>query len=478
MSLTRQVAHNTIYQLIGKGITALLSLAAIGIFTRYLGQQGFGSYITILAFLQFFGIIADFGLTLMTVQMISETEDETRLNKILSNVMTLRTVSAAIFLTLAPLSVLFLPYSADIKTGVAVASLGFFFIVLNQTLTGLFQKKLRMDKPAIAEASSRVIFIALAALCAGFKLGLYAIMISVTISNFAFFLMTYLFSRKYVRLQPAFDWEIWKETAKRSWPIAVSIIFNLIYLKADIIILSLFKDSVTVGLYGASYKVVEGLTVLPMMFMGIILPLLARTWAKTDTERFKRIFQKTLKFLILVSIPMVVGTFFVGEKIMVLIAGREFTASGEVLKILMIGTTLLFLGALPAHAIIALGKQKIMAWGYVLDAAISLLGYLIFIPKYSYLGAAWITVFSQGFIAVLTFAVVYKTVKIKFDLSIVFKSLLSSCLMALFLFCFSNLHILLLLAIAPAIYGLALLPLRAVSRGDIYEIVRLKPKPQ
>ena len=71
MSLTRRVAHNTIIQTIGKAISTMLGILVVALMTRYLGQRGFGQYSTIIAFLQIFGILVDFGLTLITVQMIS-----------------------------------------------------------------------------------------------------------------------------------------------------------------------------------------------------------------------------------------------------------------------------------------------------------------------------------------------------------------------------------------------------------------------
>jgi len=72
MQLKKKIAFNTIIQIISKFITTVISLISIGIITRYLGSSGFGEYTTVITFLSFFGIIADLGLTLVTVQMISQ----------------------------------------------------------------------------------------------------------------------------------------------------------------------------------------------------------------------------------------------------------------------------------------------------------------------------------------------------------------------------------------------------------------------
>ena len=137
MSLAKKIAHNTLAQIIGKIIATILGLFSLALITRYLGQAGFGEYTTITTFLTFFATIADLGLTLITVQMISGEKDNE--NKILNNLFSLRLVSALIFIGLAPLSVIFFPYSGTIKIGVLMAAASFFF-ALSQVIVGLFRK--------------------------------------------------------------------------------------------------------------------------------------------------------------------------------------------------------------------------------------------------------------------------------------------------------------------------------------------------
>ena len=69
MTVTR-VAHNTLAHLIGKIIATLIGIVTIGLMTRYLGQEQFGWYTTAIGFLQIVGIMIDFGLVLVTGQML------------------------------------------------------------------------------------------------------------------------------------------------------------------------------------------------------------------------------------------------------------------------------------------------------------------------------------------------------------------------------------------------------------------------
>jgi O-antigen/teichoic acid export membrane protein len=471
-SLTRRIAHNMIYQIVGKILSTIFGLVALAMMTRYLGQEGFGGYTTIIAFLQFFGILVDFGLTLTTVQMISEPKVE--INKITGNLFTLRFFSALIFLGLAPILVLFFPYSATIKIGVAITTFSFLFIALNQILIGVFQKNLRMDKVMISENVGRIVLVGSIATAIYFRQGLLVIMGAVIAGSVANFLINFIFSLKYARIKFAFDFSLWKEILRRSWPIGLSIAFNLIYLKADTIILSVFKSQAEVGLYGASYRVLDVLTTFPMMFVGLLLPVLTASWTEKNFEKLKRIIQKAFDFLVMIAVPIIFGTFFLGEQIMTVVAGNVFVLSGTILKILILAAGAIFIGTLFGHIIVAIQKQRTMIWGYATVAITSLVAYLIFIPRYSFWGAAWVTVYSESMIALLTFLIVYRTTHLLPSSKIFFKSVLASFAMSIFIWFLREINVLIIITLGAALYFGVLYLLKGYTKETVNEIFKLR----
>src|SRR3989344_8613128 len=158
MSLTRAIAKNTSVQIIGKTISTVLGLVAIGIMTRALGVEKFGWYVTATGFLQFVGIFSDFGFTAITTKMLSEPEfDKT---KLLNNLFTWRFLTALFFQGLAPLIILLFPYPAPVKLAVAIMSLSFFAISLNNIFIGYCQSALKMAAQMTGEVLSRIVLVA------------------------------------------------------------------------------------------------------------------------------------------------------------------------------------------------------------------------------------------------------------------------------------------------------------------------------
>ncbi len=473
MELSAKIAYNTAVQITSKIIAALLGLAAVAYITRYLGREGFGQYTTIITFLSFFAIMADLGLTLVTVQLISRPgADEDR---ILGNLLGLRLVSAVIFIGLAPLSVIFLPYDPLIKTGVAVTALAFFFIAMNQVLVGLFQKNLRMDKVSIAEVVSRAVLLLGVIAAVRLERGLLGVMAAMVLANAVSFFLHYLFSLNFARIRLRFDLETWRQIITKSWPLAVTIVFNLIYLKADTLLLSLVKRPsqigiiAEVGIYGAAYKVIDVLITFPFMFSGLILPVLTARWAGGKPRDFKNTLQAAFNVMVIMAIPLAVGAQFTAEKIMVLVAGDEFTASGPVLRILILAALFIFLGNIFAHAIIAVDKQRRIIGAYIFTAVTAVIGYLLFIPRFSYFGAAWVTVYSEAAIAAASLFLVWKYTKFLPSPRLPAKALAAAAVMALSLYALNywTVNLFISLLTAAAVYFISLYLLGGLSRKNI-----------
>lgn len=477
MSISKKIAWNTFVQVAGKAVSTLIGIIVVAAMARYLGKEGFGGYTTIIAFLQIFGILVDFGLTLMTVQMISERPDDKEYNdKILSNIFTLRLVSAILFLGLAPVIAIFFPYPLIVKYGITLTSLSFLFISLNQLLVGVFQKNLRMDRIALSEIFGRLALLAGVFLFIYLDRGLLAIMLAVVAGSFINFLVSLIFVRRYARIDLAFNWPIWAKAISRSWPIGISIAFNLIYFKADAVILSVYRSQAEVGLYGAPYRVLEILISFPFMFIGVLMPFFVRYWTEKNPEEFKKLMQTTFDFLAIVAWPLVAGTLLLATPIMRLVAGDEFIESGRVLQILILATAVIFLGTLFSHIIVALNKQRKMIIAYIATAIVSLVLYLIFIPRYGMYAAAWITVIAESMIALLTYIVVYVTIKWRPGFKISNRSLLSAILMAIVLLTVMPYlgNVIILILIGAVSYILFLYLLRGFRKESVMEIIRIR----
>lgn len=470
MSLSQKIAHNTLIQILGKIISSIFALLTIAALTRYLEPAGFGQYSIIIAFLSFFGILLDMGVYITVLQMISDPANDGE--KIFSNAFTLRIIISAILLATAPFIILLFPYPPIVKQGVFIAVFAFFFISLCQLLHAPFQKELHMFRAELAEIIGKFIILVCVLVAIYFKLNLLFIMMCLVIGNFSHFLIKYIFAQKYVKIKLSFDKDIWMKIFYASWPIALSIFFNLIYLRGDAIILSLFATNAEIGFYSASYRVIDALTTLPIIFAGLMLPLFTAAWAEKNIEKLKRYLQVSFDICAILSIPIVIGTQFIATSVMTMAAGKEYFPSGPILKILIIAIAMVFFSTTFAHFIVAINQQKSMLFGYAITAVLSVIGYFILIPKFYSFGAAWITVFSEGIMTIIAIVIIYKKIKITLNLKIFLKSLFAGLIMASSLYFIREKNLFIIIAVGAAVYTGVIYAIGGIDRKMINSLMK------
>lgn len=465
MNLAKKIAYNTFIQIAGKISSTLLGIFTLAIMARYLGQAGFGQYATAIAWSSFFAIMADLGLTLVSSQMIASKKYD--LKKTLGNLLSIRLVSAIFFIGLGPLIAIFMPYPGVVKMAITLSALALFFGALNQIVIGLFQNDLKMGKAVIAENLGRAVLLLGTIWVVKNNLGLNAIMIFGLISAVLSFLVHLILSGRIKLFIPRWDKNIIIDIIRKSWPLGITIFFNLLYLKSDTLMLSLLKTESEVGLYGASYKILDVLTTIPFMFCGLMLPLMVKAYEEKNLTKLKNVFQKTFDFLSIMAWPLLAGGFILSKEIMLAMAGPEFIESGTILKILLVASVAIFLGTGPSHAIIALGKQKKMIVAYIFVALSSFIAYLIFIPKFSYIGAAWVSVYSEATIAIIAITMTMYWAKTRLKISKTIKSIISAAIMYAVLWAIQDLSLVLKIISGAIIYFSALYLLKGWSQKDL-----------
>lgn len=469
MISAKSLSKNFAIQSTGKVLSVVIGLIIVAILTRALGPTGFGEYTTAVTFLQLFGVVVDFGLTLTLVVMISEKGADEK--KVVGNIFSLRLLSAAILFALAPLAVLPFPWNNTIKLAIAIGAIAYFFMSGASLLIGIYQKHEAMWRAALAELINRIVLVGTIALLAYYSFGVIAMVAASILANIIWLFFMIRFAKRFTPISLSFDWQLWKKILSKSWPIALSVIFNLLYLKGDILFLAYFKDSAEVGYYGAAYRFIDVLTAIPVMFMGLLLPSLVHTFSSKNIEHFNRQVKKSFDLFMIFAIPAVIGTWAIAEPLIGFIAGEGYEPAAAVLRILIVAAIGVFAGALFGHSVVAINKQKQMIWGYASVALITIIGYLYLIPLYGMFGAAWMTIFSELLIALLTFVMVYKTTKVLPNMSASIKALIAAACMYAVLIPIANWHVLIQLIVAILVYGGIIITIGGVKLSELKALI-------
>ncbi|MBU1613226.1 oligosaccharide flippase family protein [Patescibacteria group bacterium] len=472
MSLKQQVAHNTIAQIAGKAVSTALGVITIMIMTRALGVERFGWYITATSFLQFFGIISDFGFTVVTANMLSEPRFDKK--KLFDTLFTIRFFTALLLNCIAPLSIMLFPYPAPIKIATAIMTISFFSVYLNQVFVAYYQVKLRMHIQAIGEVISRAALVVGAALAAHQNWGFLPLVTVVALAALTNTVYLWLKSEG-VRL--AFDKEIGSAVWHKMWPVAISVIFNAFYLQGDKVILPLYASQTDVGIYGAATRVIETIIPVPALLMGTMLPLLTFSWSRKDNKNFAQRAQWSFNIVNLFLLPTVAGILAISTALMVFVAGSDFAGSGAILAVLSWKLIGISFGMIFSHFLLAAGKQKLSMWVYIIDAILCVAGFMYFIPKYGLYGAAGVSLFSEIFAGLgLSILAIHQLRFVPHFVDFA-KISLASAIMGYAIYSLQPIHIIWSLLLGAIIYSLLIYIFGVVKKEMIKEIIGPKKFP-
>ncbi len=417
---TKKVLSNTFYQFFGKAVSMSVTILATIIITRYYGREGYGAFNLMQNFPALFFIVVDFGINAIAVKELAK--DWSMAGKYLGNVLILRSVISLVVILVAGIALLFFPYSAALKTGIAIG----LFLVLSQALYTstniIFQVKFRYDLSTISYISGAFLVLLLTLILSYFKAEVMWVNFSYVLGGFVSFALNMHYLKKLgVVVDFHVDREIIKPLLIQSLPLGLMFVFSQINFKIDSIFISILDlpqryglgNTESVAIYGLPYKIFEVSLVVPTFFMNSAYPVLIRHMLE-GKERLKATFIKLSVFLFGVGVLFgVIGVLFAPLAIKIL-GGESFGMSIPVLRILFSGMFLFYSSQPLSWLIVTLGGQKSLPLVYLISAVFNVGANWYFIPKYSFFASSTITLASEAVILILLAFVAARTWKLKY----------------------------------------------------------------
>lgn len=406
--MIRKVVINTASQLVAKGFTASSSLIVTILIGRALGEAGFGQFTKIFVFVGYFYTFVDFGLNSIYVREAKK-EDEIRSLKVLFG---LRLFLAAFFALSAIIIAYFLPYDQQaqtgfpplVKLGIFIASLTIFSQAVFTSANAYFQKNLKYYFSTFASVASAITVLSASLIFYLTGSGVLSYT-SAYVAGGAFLASVAVLLLVKVtgkNLLPIFSKTESLKLLCHAWPVGLSLVLNIVYFKVDVFILSNFRSTEEVGLYGLAYQFFEASLTLPIFFANSIYPVLNESY-RVNIEVFKKNLKFWLISLSVISL-LLTATLFIGAYLIPFIYDGKFTGSVKALQILSLGMPFFFLSAILWHVFIVYKQQKKLVYIYLAGALLNLFANILLIPKIGYLAAASVTVASEAFIFVLMVA--------------------------------------------------------------------------
>jgi len=469
MNTIRRIAKNTIVMLAGDIAGKVLTFIFVILSARYLQAEGFGVLSFALAFTGMFGIFSDIGFYELIVREVARNKGI--VNKYVENITSLKFITLAVVYGLMCITINTMKY--PIQTIMVVYLIGLSVVVDAFTLVfnATFQAFEKMEYISFGKILKNSILLIGALLIIALKMELISfawvyLIASSSLLAYSFVIATKISVKPRLRIEVKFSKWLIKEGVT-FWSAAV---FATLLNNIDKVMLSLMVGDVAVGIYSAAFRLVSTLNFLPIAFMGSIYPVSSRLAISTK-ESLRFVFEKSVKYLLIIGILIGLPVTFLSDKLILLIYGLEYAHSADVLRILIWSQVLLFGSMAFENLFKSIGRQIIITYAMVIAVGLNVGMNWILIPKYSFIGAS-LSAFMARFITFLVFFIVV----IKSEYKMSYKSLMNFLKLLLSILIVGGLtwiirnfndNALILTSLSLLVYVFAIVTLRIIDSSDI-----------
>jgi len=177
-------------------------------------------------------------------------------------------------------------------------------------------------------------------------------------------------------------------------PFAASLVFSLIYERADVTIVGQFLGTQQAGLYGPAATITATLLLIPASAYAVMVPVFTRAWLDREGR-----FAATLRLLLVVNaalgICLAASLAASARWIMHQLYGAQYTEAGGVLTVLSLVLGLRCVTFALGAAVVGAGLQARRLKAQALSAILNVVVNLAIVTSWGIQGVAWVYVFSE-----------------------------------------------------------------------------------
>jgi O-antigen/teichoic acid export membrane protein len=366
------VIRGTAVRVAGYAVNVAFGVIGAAFLIRHLGVADYGTYVAVTSLVAVVATVSDGGLGTIALREYAARPSPER-DVLLKNVLGLRLVLTvvgigAITVLLAVAQIATLP-----AFGFALVGIGLILVVAQHNYAVPLATQLRIGTVTVLELVRAASLTALVLVFVAAGFGIDAFFAAPIPVGVLLLVLTAVIVRGSIPLGASFQLrEAWL-LLRDALAFTAASALGIIYYRVAVILLSLVSTENETGFFGASTRVIDALTVVPVLLASTAFPVLSRA-AHDDTDRFRYATHRLFHISLIVGVWFALSTAIGAAPAIKLIAGDEFSPSVPVLQIQSASLLATFLAGASGYALLALRRHRslIVANALALGLAVAL----------------------------------------------------------------------------------------------------------
>lgn len=376
----------------------LLSVEDFGLFSLFIATVAIGSQLT--------GQTLDLGLVRFASRHLKTAREKSLLY--IKTVFKIRVVVSVIILLLAFGLVDFIAddifKKPEYRTPLFFASFGAIAMSMWSFTLAVAQAKEKFTLHAILNSSNGIIKVT----AVGFLLYLNlktldTVLFTYILSFIAMFIIGMaLIPKSFLKKQETDKGTISELLHFSKWILASDIAF-VIQTHSGIYFIGYFLDAAAVGKFASAWNLAYAIDLIVFALVTVLSPKVSKIHKKEDLTAYMK---KSVMISVLFS-ALCIPIFIYAKPIVTFIYSENFSDVGLIFQIMLLGFLIGIPGQLIALVLLSLNQPKYFSYVAGADLVLTCIGYIIFIPQFSLMGAAMVLFVMKVFHGTLLMGICY-----------------------------------------------------------------------
>ena len=399
MNQKKSLTKNSVFYLIYTVLNVAFPLLTGIYVARILSQNSIGAVESAKNIAQYFVILSFLGIPTYGLREVSKIRNnKEELNKLYSELMIINSIST-LFFSLSYFLLVFIV--SDYRENIILYSIVGVSVILNfLNNSWLFEGFEEFGYVSLRNLIFKAVSFAFLVLLVRNQndyLWYAAITVIGTGGNY---LLNIIHSRKFVKFTTK-NLKFQRHLKSIFFLVAVNFAIE-IYTLVDVTMLKILCGNEPVAIYTYGSKINKILLQIISSFTMVLVPRIAFHFKEGNLDDYNEALTKTLKVILILSTPMIVGLFFVSDYLVPAVYGQSFEKSATVLKILSITLVISPIGyLLGSRVCLVTGHERRMIIAVGTGAISNIILNLIFIHFFQEIGASIASVISEIIVMVV-----------------------------------------------------------------------------
>jgi O-antigen/teichoic acid export membrane protein len=361
---------------------------------RHFGPAGFGLWNYAIAFVALFGAVASLGLDGVLVREL--VRDPGRTGVLLGTATALRLTASVLSATVCVAAMAWLRPGEWLVLLLVAANAFTLVLQSSQTIDMHFQGRMN-TRPAVVAVNlafllttvGRLVLLALDAPMAWFA----ATLVGEAALAAALLVVAYRMSDS-PQARWRFDAQVARKLLRESWPLALSAMAVMVYMRMDQVMLASMAGDEAVGQFSAALRIAEVWYFIPMAVTTAAFPAMMKK-REEGPQAYECYLQSLYDGMAWLGITIAAIITLVAPWLIAVLYGTQFSTAAAVLTVQIWASFAVAMSFVHSRWLVAEGLQRYGLYYTLFAACVNVGLNLVLIPLYGAVGAAWATLATQ-----------------------------------------------------------------------------------